>query len=253
MQFFPRFTTVSPGLAALPLLFVLFVTALKDGYEDLKRHQSDRAINNIKVSSQFRSCLSRADSLCPPRQVLTLRGTYHNHNRTKAKSRSLGLPTFMRNWFVGRSLVAEAEHAENERQTERKKAFWGRRRVRRPKKKGETASNGEGLAPSEVPRDAPGGGTLQAGKKAGKGDEARIPEMHERLEGDHFADSDKSSESSALATAAAHVPLTGSHYDHAVWTRESWEDLQVGDFVRLRGDESVPAGECELKTRRHVC
>lgn len=29
---------------------MLFVTALKDGYEDLKRHQSDRAINNIKVS-----------------------------------------------------------------------------------------------------------------------------------------------------------------------------------------------------------
>lgn len=49
LQFFPRFTTVSPGLSALPLIVVLFITALKDGYEDLKRHQSDRAINGIKV------------------------------------------------------------------------------------------------------------------------------------------------------------------------------------------------------------
>lgn len=49
LQFFPRFTTVNPGLSALPLIAVLTITALKDGYEDLKRHQSDRAINGIQV------------------------------------------------------------------------------------------------------------------------------------------------------------------------------------------------------------
>lgn len=50
LQFFSRFATVSPALAALPLLVVLAITAIKDGYEDLKRHQSDRAINGIQVS-----------------------------------------------------------------------------------------------------------------------------------------------------------------------------------------------------------
>ncbi len=50
LQFFPRFTTVSPGLSALPLIVVLAITAIKDGYEDIKRHQSDRAINGIKAS-----------------------------------------------------------------------------------------------------------------------------------------------------------------------------------------------------------
>jgi phospholipid-translocating ATPase len=54
LQFFPRFTTVNPGLSALPLIIVLFITALKDGYEDLKRHQSDRAINGIKVRIEIR-------------------------------------------------------------------------------------------------------------------------------------------------------------------------------------------------------
>jgi len=49
LQFFPRFTTVSPGLSALPLIVVLAITAIKDGYEDIKRHQSDRAINGIHV------------------------------------------------------------------------------------------------------------------------------------------------------------------------------------------------------------
>lgn len=45
LQFFPDFSQVSPALACLPLLVVLGITALKDGYEDFKRHQSDRATN----------------------------------------------------------------------------------------------------------------------------------------------------------------------------------------------------------------
>jgi phospholipid-translocating ATPase len=53
LQFFPRFTTVSPALAALPLIVVLGITAIKDAYEDMKRHQSDRAINRIQVSNSF--------------------------------------------------------------------------------------------------------------------------------------------------------------------------------------------------------
>lgn len=61
LQFFPRFSTVSPALAALPLLVVLAVSALKDGYEDLKRHQSDRAINGIKVSLLRTTRVSRTD------------------------------------------------------------------------------------------------------------------------------------------------------------------------------------------------
>ncbi|KAL4247497.1 Phospholipid-transporting ATPase [Abortiporus biennis] len=45
LQFFHIFSTVSPGLVILPLIVVLAITALKDGYEDIKRHQSDRAVN----------------------------------------------------------------------------------------------------------------------------------------------------------------------------------------------------------------
>ncbi|KAG8758981.1 hypothetical protein FRC14_006959 [Serendipita sp. 396] len=49
LQFFPRFSTISPGLVILPLIIVLLVTAVKDGYEDVKRHQSDRKVNHTKV------------------------------------------------------------------------------------------------------------------------------------------------------------------------------------------------------------
>ncbi|KAG7448365.1 phospholipid-translocating P-type ATPase [Guyanagaster necrorhizus] len=49
LQFFPKFSTISPGLVILPLLIVLGITAIKDAYEDIKRHQSDGRVNRGTV------------------------------------------------------------------------------------------------------------------------------------------------------------------------------------------------------------
>ena len=49
LQFFPKFSTISPGLVILPLIAVLAITAAKDGYEDIKRHQADRKVNHSIV------------------------------------------------------------------------------------------------------------------------------------------------------------------------------------------------------------
>ncbi|KAH0830747.1 hypothetical protein J3R83DRAFT_2226 [Lanmaoa asiatica] len=49
LQFFPEFSTISPGLVLLPILIVLGITAIKDAYEDIKRHQSDRRVNHSAV------------------------------------------------------------------------------------------------------------------------------------------------------------------------------------------------------------
>ena len=49
LQFFGEFATISPGLVILPLLIVMSITAIKDGYEDIKRHQSDRHVNSTRV------------------------------------------------------------------------------------------------------------------------------------------------------------------------------------------------------------
>ncbi|EKM82413.1 hypothetical protein AGABI1DRAFT_117898 [Agaricus bisporus var. burnettii JB137-S8] len=49
LQFFPKFSNISGAVAILPLLIILAITAAKDGYEDLKRHQSDKKVNYSKV------------------------------------------------------------------------------------------------------------------------------------------------------------------------------------------------------------
>ncbi|ORX58448.1 phospholipid-translocating P-type ATPase [Piromyces finnis] len=45
-QFVPVFQEMDPIWAIIPLAGVMLVTALKDGYEDLKRHQMDTHLNN---------------------------------------------------------------------------------------------------------------------------------------------------------------------------------------------------------------
>ncbi|KIM33227.1 hypothetical protein M408DRAFT_61361 [Serendipita vermifera MAFF 305830] len=69
LQFFPRFSTISPGLVILPLLIVLLISAVKDGYEDVKRHQGDRKVNHSRT--------------------LVLEGEgYQNHNGFGSKSKT---------------------------------------------------------------------------------------------------------------------------------------------------------------------
>ncbi|KAL0571364.1 hypothetical protein V5O48_010602 [Marasmius crinis-equi] len=45
LQFFPEFSTISPAVVILPLVIIIGLTALKDGYEDYRRHQADKRVN----------------------------------------------------------------------------------------------------------------------------------------------------------------------------------------------------------------
>ena len=49
IQAFPVFGVVNPVFAAMPLCCVIVVTAIKDGYEDFKRHREDNKVNNTKA------------------------------------------------------------------------------------------------------------------------------------------------------------------------------------------------------------
>ncbi|KAM0756281.1 phospholipid-translocating P-type ATPase [Meredithblackwellia eburnea MCA 4105] len=254
LQFFPKFTTVSPGLSALPLIVVLLITAIKDGYEDLKRHQSDRAINGIKV--------------------LALRGKFHNPNQTRKKSRSFGLPPFLTSIFIKKRLDEEAEEAEEDRSAERKKGFWGKKKVRRPtiQKKKSDSDAVTGTPTLKVTKDD-GGATTPTKDKSAPGTpgapkvEAAIPRPQDREEGDFYEDEvdalphdapGREKEKGSLHVPHIHLPDALMHHqekENAIWVKECWEDLKVGDFVRLRGDESVPADMivCATSEEENVC
>ncbi|CAG8468983.1 14292_t:CDS:2 [Funneliformis caledonium] len=49
LQWFPEFATIEPVVAALPMFIILGITAIKDAFEDFKRHVTDRSVNNRKT------------------------------------------------------------------------------------------------------------------------------------------------------------------------------------------------------------
>lgn len=49
LQCIPLFGVTEPAVSALPLIFILILTSIKDGFEDFKRNQSDDKVNNSKV------------------------------------------------------------------------------------------------------------------------------------------------------------------------------------------------------------
>lgn len=153
LQFFPKFSTISPGLVLLPLIIVIGVTALKDGYEDIKRHQGDRIVNHSQTL------------------VLT-GGEWVNPNRTGKKSRT----------FVRRIIPQRQKSTKRERESNME----------------------EGIAEDQFEHDSE--------------DELQSRRM-----------STYSQQSYTRKKKLAH------------WQRTLWEDLRVGDFVKLRNDEPIPA------------
>jgi phospholipid-translocating ATPase len=144
-------------LVILPLLVVLGMTGIKDAYEDIKRHQSDRVVNYSEVR--------------------VLEGSeYVNHNAMAPKSRT----------FV-RALTKRI----------------GKRKVTKPRDQTVQAPANPAL-PEPLEKSVP-------------------PAAED--DNDDLADE----------------PGAGSTGPRPHWKNAIWEDLRVGDFVKVADHESIPA------------
>jgi phospholipid-translocating ATPase len=196
LQFFPKFATISPGLVILPLLVIILLTAAKDGYEDVKRHQADRAVNHAEVD------------------VLD-GGGFVNPNVMGPKSRTFtpGIPKALRRKKRRRSDVDEGAPADQITAEEEKERGGGpvdtehAMRVQLPP-----------VAISSPPSE------MTAAPNS-----PRIGRQPTR----RFV-------RNANGQTATSDGGPGED-DEPRWLATLWEDLKVGDFVRLRCDEQVPA------------
>ncbi|TFY74315.1 hypothetical protein EWM64_g9696 [Hericium alpestre] len=193
LQFFHKFSTISPGLVILPLIVVWGITALKDGYEDIKRHQSDRHVNYSEV------------------RVLH-GGGWRNPNPMQSKSKT----------FV-RALPRRSA----------KKHIPGPRAADIQMMGGAAPPEAiEDQVPDESPE--PGVETYGGGIPMEEYDDGRVPPAHHGL----------------------HVFGTDQHADmRPHWRRTIWEDLRVGDVVKLGDHENVPADIliCSTSEDENVC
>ncbi|WRT65198.1 uncharacterized protein IL334_002141 [Kwoniella shivajii] len=166
LQFFPKFSTISPGLVILPLIIVLLITAVKDGYEDVKRHQADHRVNHSIVH-----ILAGAD--------------HKNENPMKAKSK-----TFIPAIPLPKLKSKKGKKAELLEQS---------------------GQNGQEAA-EPVPTAQPRGG--------GNESLSRMRSQVSNWEDD---------------------PEAGDNPGEVGWHRTIWEDVKVGDFVKIYDGDQFPA------------
>jgi phospholipid-translocating ATPase len=158
LQFNSKFSTVNPGLVVLPLVIVVGITAGKDGYEDVKRHQGDRRVNHSET-------------------LVLEGGNWVNPNQAGKKSKT----------FVKGILP---------RKDAQKKIVFG---------------------------DGSGGVTSEKDVE------------HESINEPQSLHPRHSFSASSQHTAHSH-PTDPPH-----WKRTLWEDVRVGDFIKIRNNESIPA------------
>ncbi|ORY23821.1 putative phospholipid-translocating ATPase [Naematelia encephala] len=171
LQFFPKFSTISPGLVILPLLAVLAITAAKDAYEDIKRHQADHKINHSIVH--------------------TLGGPgYENPNPMKPKEKTFipGIPLPKR-----KSKKAQKKLEE------------------------EAAARANGLLEDTQGDMAP------PEPRMGGGEGHELSRLRSQVSN---WDDD---------------PEAGDDVKELGWQRTIWEDVKVGDFVKIYENEQFPA------------
>ena len=157
----------------MPLLIVLGITGLKDGYEDIKRHQSDRRVNSTVV------------------RILE-GGDFVNNNVTGKKSK-----TFVRG-LIPRSLKKK-QHAAKSGDIEMQRSAAPPEAIGDHENLDETYDDG-------FEYDYP-------------------PDAAEGHEEDHYRNFFR----------------RRHHENHPRWRKARWEDVKVGDFVKIYDDEPIPA------------
>lgn len=241
---FPVFGAAAPQTAALPLLFILTVTAIKDGVEDYRRAILDEEVNN---------------------SASTKLGNWKNVNQ----------PTDPRNWFEKLfNLNPPGKVTRGVKKLRERDAEEGKQIILTKGNEGERISIGikstnDGSS-MDLPYDsAPGAGT--AGRRrlediqsvdshsypppqstldlnaAIGGPETYTPEEVASWRGGSgsltaYQQSIQSRSSTGVVDYRKRI--TGS----ARWERTLWKKLEVGDVVLLRENEQVPADIVVLST-----
>ncbi|WVQ83909.1 hypothetical protein IAT38_006053 [Cryptococcus sp. DSM 104549] len=193
LQFFPKFSTISPGLVILPLIVVLGITAIKDGYEDVKRHQADRRTNHAIV------------------HVLGGEG-YTNVNPMAAKDKTFvtGIPLPKRRSKKARLAAEEAAARDAEAdEAAHDAAVGGADGLATAGSTDRLAQGVRGAEPRGRGTDAVDGGDL-----------SRVRSQVSNWEED---------------------PEAGDDDEELGWHRTIWEDLKVGDVVKIYENEQFPA------------
>jgi phospholipid-translocating ATPase len=216
---FPIFGAVSPQTAALPLLFILAVTAIKDAIEDYRRAMLDEEVNtsavtklgnwrNVNQPKDPRNWLERLLGLNSPDRV--------SKGVRKLREREAGADSrivLQRSGNRGSESLADSSSLSLDRDV-------GGNRLE------DIRSMDSHSYPPILSNDIPRSSSASSQNLLGN------------------ASSPTLAPSSSSGAVNWSKPVSGS----ARWERTLWKKLEVGDMVLLRENEQVPADIVVLST-----
>ncbi|KAK4649473.1 phospholipid transporting ATPase [Podospora bellae-mahoneyi] len=214
---FPIFGGVNPGLNAVPLIFIICVTAVKDAIEDYRRTILDNELNNAPVHRLLgvENVNVEEDNVSLWRRI------------KKATSRFFGAL-----WRAIEGLWKKDEHAAEEKSKsvdprmsiETRTTPW--EAVASPMSRNSFVSAREEIQMTPVP--------------------SPLPRNHEEAPSTSTAVENEGLLLQALKGDMINpdVPISGKARFH----RDAWKSLVVGDFVRIYNDDELPADIIILAT-----
>jgi phospholipid-translocating ATPase len=215
---------VNPGLNAVPLIVIIFITAVKDAIEDYRRTMLDNELNNSPVHRlvDWRNVNVSEDSVSLWRKL------------KKATSRGIVVV-----WRLMKRLVGKRRNGKAQRDAERAldeprpsvDTRGGRRESTFSAHTQRTsfASAREEIQMTPVPSPLPRTheGEVIESDSVSRPNEANGPILHD---------------SGSLINP--NRPVSGKARFH----RDYWKNVQVGDFVRIYNDDQIPADVVILST-----
>ncbi|KAI0329328.1 phospholipid-translocating P-type ATPase [Cubamyces sp. BRFM 1775] len=220
VQVFSIFGAPSPQTSALPLIFILTVTAIKDGIEDYRRAILDEEVNNSAVTKlgNWRNVNQPQDprpwyekllGINPPGKVT--RGV----RKLREREAGEGMQIVLSKGGEGRASVSTLPVNDSSSEM----GYYGAGRKLEDIQSVDSHSYPPTDAPPPVPAWANGSGALNAYQQS----------VHAR---------------SSIGVVDYNKRVTGL----ARWERTLWKKLEVGDIVLLRENEQVPADIVVLST-----
>ena len=210
----------------LPLLAVLAFTMLKDGYEDIKRHQSDRFINRLKTRT-------------------LVGGGWANPNITEGKDRSIS--------SMASSLYTKVFGGKKSKNSKLQTEMKARASM--------AAEEGRISTATEEPPTQGPGGFLEQPTSPRSEDIPQQQRLQRRSTTRHSA-FDSEYEHTPDGQIMHKGRILSAEEAQKYWSKKAprwkhtmWEDLAVGDFVMLRNNDPIPADIliCSTSEEENTC
>jgi len=231
------FGAAAPQVAMLPLLFILTVTAIKDGVEDYRRATLDEEVNtsaatklggwrNVNQPEDPREWWEKLFGLNKPGTVS--RGV----RKLRQKEATEGQIVLTKNITNGDSPKETATVEDRQQKYTRARSL----------------EDIQSINSSEAHEYPPIPAALVGSQPSLTGNSSRsvfVSEPGQRLRADSMASMSPSQRSRASMGV---VDWTRRTQGTAHWERTLWKKLEVGDFVLLRDNDQIPADIIVLST-----